>query len=87
MTTRILSLLILTFSLHARALELGPYEISGKVKSFNDKTVTLENKQAVIEIPREFVAVKNFKSGDELNLALSPDQASKIKSRFKSPKK
>lgn len=66
------------------ALELGPYEISGKVKSFTEKVVTLENEQAVIEIPRESVGIKILKSGETIHLALSPEQARQVKS---TPKK
>lgn len=71
----------------SQALELGPYEMSGKVKSYTEKIVTLENDQAILEIPRHSVGVKKLKTGETIHLALSSDQAREVKSKPKKPKK
>lgn len=66
------------------ALMAGPAEITGRVKSFTDKVVTVENEEATLVIPREHVGVKSLKSGEIVRLALSLEQAATVKS---TPKK
>ena len=74
-----LILLAVLFPVLAGALVAGPVKLSGKVLSFDDSQLTLESKDEKIEIPKEFVAEKKLKVGQQMDVLVSVDQFSKVK--------
>jgi hypothetical protein len=83
-TTLSLTALLAVAASPALAMEIGPVQVSGKVKSFDEKKIVFENDEAVFEIPRAIAGVATVKSGEEIHLALSPKQADQLKT---APKK
>jgi hypothetical protein len=63
----------------AFALVAGPAKVVGTVKSFDDKAVIVENEESNFEIPKAFVAEKNLKSGNKIEITLSQEQVDKVK--------
>lgn len=74
-----IALAVLTQGHSAFALVAGPAKVVGVVKSFDDKSVLVENDEIKYEIPKSFVAEKNLKAGNKIEITLSQEQADKIK--------
>jgi hypothetical protein len=68
-------------AISAQANVMGPYFISGAIKSFDDKTVVMESQTFRYEIPREYVQQHPLKILQKLELALDRDQFKHIKLR------
>ena len=85
-----IKLIVITLFLsHTAALALiaGPVTIKGTVKGFNQKTVVIENEENKYEIPRDFVAEKNLKANNKIEVLLSQEQADKVKTKKLKSKK
>lgn len=78
---------IILISLNAFALIVGPTTIEGKVKSFDEKTVTVISSEDSMIIPREFVPSDLIKANQEIEVHLSEDQFSKVKIEKNNSKK
>jgi len=70
---------IFLISLNAFALIVGPTTIQGKIKSFDEKIVTVVTEEDSIKIPREYIPSDLIKANQEIELSLSEDQFSKVK--------
>ena len=70
---------IFLISLNAFALIVGPTTLTGKVKSFDEKTVTIISSEESMVIPRELVPADLIKANQEIEVNLSEDQFSKVK--------
>lgn len=71
----------------AFALVAGPAKIVGAIKSFDTKVVIVENEDHRYEVPKDFVAEKNLKVGNEIEITLSQEQTDKVKIEKKKPSK
>jgi hypothetical protein len=58
---------------------LGPYRLHGKIKSFDDKKIVLQNEEYRYEIPRSFVEQKTFKIDALFELALDDKQFQQVR--------
>ena len=74
-----IALAVLTQAHSAFALVAGPAKVVGTVKSFDDKAVIVENEESKYEIPKDFVAEKNLKAGNKIEITLSQEQVDKVK--------
>ncbi len=77
-------IVVLALSIPALALEAGPFVLSGKVTSSNDKVVTLDlgEKQADVPvkfIPKALVKEGKVKNGEKLTIAFTEEQTKQIK--------
>jgi predicted RNA-binding protein (virulence factor B family) len=70
----------------ALALVAGPHKIMGKVRSFDEKTVTLDSEKFEYVVPKELTDAKKLKIGNEIEVLLSEDQISKVKITKKTTK-
>lgn len=48
--------------------------IEGTVASFDEKTVTIKQRQGVTKVPRKYVRSKKLKAGDAVSLSLTPEE-------------
>ena len=78
-------LLTALVAISASALIAGPARVTGKIKSFDDKLVTVEGESATFQVPREYVAEKNMSAGQKIEILLSLDQAAKVKVEKSAP--
>jgi len=62
-----------------QALVAGPSKLEGTIKSFDENSVVVENKDNKYKIPKEFVAQKNLKAGAKIEILLSQEQIDKIR--------
>lgn len=76
---KLILLVTVCFSISSFALIAGPTIVEGKVKSFDNKIVVVESSEASFEVPRDFVAQKNFKPGEKIEILLSLEQSEKVK--------
>lgn len=76
---KLIFLATVCFSIHSFALIAGPTKVEGKIKSFDNKIVVVEASEASFEVPRDFVAQKNLKAGEKIEILLSLEQSEKVK--------
>lgn len=55
--------------------------IQGKVVSFSEKSVVLENEKQKVEVPRAFIGVKRLKVGESVEAAFHEKEQDKVKVR------
>lgn len=72
------------FSLPALALEAGPFVLSGKVTSANEKIVTLDLGEQQADVPTKFIPKSQIKNGKvemgaKLTMAFTEEQTKQIK--------
>lgn len=79
LVTMAVAFAVLTQSHPAFALVAGPAKVVGTIKSFDDKSVLVENEESKYEIPKDFVAEKNLKAGNKIEITLSQEQVDKVK--------
>lgn len=93
MIKNILATIAITFAVLTQAhtvfaLVAGPATVVGTIKSFDEKSVLVENDESKYEIPKDFVAEKNLKAGNKIKITLSQEQVDKLKiEKKKSSKK
>ncbi len=68
-------------SFNSFALQVGPYRIVGRILAFDEKAVTVESSENVVEIPRDLVGSKKLKTNEALVVTLLPENESKLKFR------
>jgi hypothetical protein len=61
------------------ALIAGPAKVIGIVRSYDDKSVSIDGEEAKYEVPKEFIAEKNLKAGAKIEVMLSQEQIEKVK--------
>jgi hypothetical protein len=79
--------LILVIPCLTFALVAGPHRIIGKVRSLEEKTVTIDSDQYEYILPRDLGDKKKLKVGSEIEVLLSEDQISKVKATKKTTRK
>lgn len=65
------------------ALVAGPVQLTGTIKSFDEKKITIDGQDHVYEVPRDFVDEKQLKSNRKIDVLFSQDQVDKIRIRKK----
>ena len=70
---------VMTHTNSAFALIAGPAKVIGTVKSFDEKYVLVENEESKYKIPKDYVAGKNLRAGNKIEITLSQEQVDKIK--------
>jgi hypothetical protein len=67
----------------ARALVTGPLEISGKIRTVEEKTVELETKNGRIKVPRSSIHENPLVVGNQVKAVLSQEQFDRLISSSK----
>lgn len=70
----------------AFAMVAGPASITGVVKSFDEKSVTIEGEKSIFEIPKSFISDRDLKTNKKVEVLFSLEQLSQIKTTIKKPR-
>jgi hypothetical protein len=81
-------LFILLAGIFAKAETYGQDAVVGTIKALDNKTIRVENDKFIYEVPANFVAEKNLKPGQHIEIPLSTEKIDQVKiTKKKTPKK